>query len=580
MDGTLVDTEPYWIAAEYALVESFGGTWSDEHAHALVGNALIDSAAYIREHGGVELELTEIVDRLLVDVVAATEREIPWRPGARELLAEVVDHGVPCALVTMSYTELARTMTDQLPEGSFAAVVTGDQVTDGKPHPEAYLTAMQRLGVERGRQRRHRGLADRRGVGRGGRLPGRRRPAPGADRGRAGTGARRLVEGTVRRADDRPARAAVITEILPSALAAARRARVRRHPRGGRPGGSGAPDRGAARGRAGPRPAAPRRAHRAAVRRRGGGHGRCPAAAALHAAVDDADEPGVAHDRRRSRARTASSASPSTCPAATGCSPTSCGATIPPRRPGSRCPRSSNGADVPCAVVLPAAFAGSGLTAAAYRGARFVGLGRPTTSSTRCWRRCARRPGWCSGTRRRWTPPRTCTASPRRSGRRPPGSPASSSSGWSPGLPADAALLVTADHGGLDVPIELAPRPRTGRPAARRRAGRRRRTPVPLPAHRAGRRRRRRAAWHGGARRRGAGVSARRGRRRRACSARCAPAHLARIGDVVAVCEKDTVMLASGHEPPEVGRLVGFHGALHRRRDGHPAAVLPRGRRA
>ena len=26
MDGTLVDTEPYWIAAEYALVESFGGT--------------------------------------------------------------------------------------------------------------------------------------------------------------------------------------------------------------------------------------------------------------------------------------------------------------------------------------------------------------------------------------------------------------------------------------------------------------------------------------------------------------------------------------------------------------------------
>ena len=40
MDGTLVDTEPYWIAAEYAWSKSFGGTWSDEHAHALVGNAL------------------------------------------------------------------------------------------------------------------------------------------------------------------------------------------------------------------------------------------------------------------------------------------------------------------------------------------------------------------------------------------------------------------------------------------------------------------------------------------------------------------------------------------------------------
>ena len=55
MDGTLVDTEPYWIAAEYRLVESFGGSWSDEHAHAVIGKPLLVSATYIREHGGVPL---------------------------------------------------------------------------------------------------------------------------------------------------------------------------------------------------------------------------------------------------------------------------------------------------------------------------------------------------------------------------------------------------------------------------------------------------------------------------------------------------------------------------------------------
>jgi HAD superfamily hydrolase (TIGR01509 family) len=147
MDGTLVDTEPYWIAAETALVESFGGRWSQEHAHALVGNALIDSAIYIREHGGVDLEPVEIVDRLLEEVVRSAQETIPWRPGARELLAELAERGVPCALVTMSYTRLAETMTDALPPGTFATVVTGDQVNDGKPHPEAYLTAMTRLGA-------------------------------------------------------------------------------------------------------------------------------------------------------------------------------------------------------------------------------------------------------------------------------------------------------------------------------------------------------------------------------------------------------------------------------------------------
>jgi HAD superfamily hydrolase (TIGR01509 family) len=147
MDGTLVDTEPYWIAAEYALVEAHGGRWSDEHAHSLVGNALLESGRYIREHGGVDLAPEVIVDRLLDEVIRETEAEVPWRPGAQELLAALAARGVPYALVTMSYVRLAQTVVDQLPAGAFATVVTGDEVSAGKPDPEAYLTAAERLGV-------------------------------------------------------------------------------------------------------------------------------------------------------------------------------------------------------------------------------------------------------------------------------------------------------------------------------------------------------------------------------------------------------------------------------------------------
>jgi HAD superfamily hydrolase (TIGR01509 family) len=147
MDGTLVDTEPYWIAAEYRLVESFGGTWNDEHAHRLVGNPLLVSAAYIRRHGGVELPLDEIVDRLLVEVIAETRRHTVWRPGVIELLAELSDAGIPCAMVTMSYRSLAEAVAEQLPSGTFATLITGDEVDNGKPHPEAYLKAAHELGV-------------------------------------------------------------------------------------------------------------------------------------------------------------------------------------------------------------------------------------------------------------------------------------------------------------------------------------------------------------------------------------------------------------------------------------------------
>ena len=150
MDGTLVDTEPYWIEVEYALVEEYGGTWSDEHALNLVGNDLLLSGEYIREHGGVDLEPAQIVDRLLDGVVARVQERVPWRPGAVELLAHLRAAEVPCGLVTMSYTRFVAPVLAALAEGSFQAVVTGDEVTVGKPHPEPYLAAAALLGVEPG----------------------------------------------------------------------------------------------------------------------------------------------------------------------------------------------------------------------------------------------------------------------------------------------------------------------------------------------------------------------------------------------------------------------------------------------
>jgi HAD superfamily hydrolase (TIGR01509 family) len=150
MDGTLVDTEPYWIAAEHALVEAHGGAWTDAHAHQLVGHDLMDSAEYIRAHSPIELTPVEIVHQLLASVVARVSEHVPWRPGARELLGSLVARGVPCALVTMSWESLATAVVSNLPKASFAAVVTGDVVHHGKPHPEPYLVAARLLGVDLG----------------------------------------------------------------------------------------------------------------------------------------------------------------------------------------------------------------------------------------------------------------------------------------------------------------------------------------------------------------------------------------------------------------------------------------------
>ncbi|HSE07326.1 MAG TPA: HAD family hydrolase [Nocardioidaceae bacterium] len=148
MDGTLVDTEPYWIESEFELIEKYGGQWSTEHALNLVGNDLVESGRYIREHGGIDLEPAEIVEELLDRVVQRVERRVPWQPGAVELLADLRANHVRCALVTMSYRRFVAPILAGLPEGTFEVVVTGDAVSRGKPHPEPYEKAAAILGVD------------------------------------------------------------------------------------------------------------------------------------------------------------------------------------------------------------------------------------------------------------------------------------------------------------------------------------------------------------------------------------------------------------------------------------------------
>jgi HAD superfamily hydrolase (TIGR01509 family) len=147
LDGTLVDTEPYWIDAEHAMAEKYGATWTRAQALQLIGNDLLESGRYLREQMRLEASAEEIVEELLDGVVALVREEVPWRPGARELLARLNEAGIPCGLVTMSYERLVAPIVAGLPPESFRVIVTGDAVDRGKPHPEPYLTAAAALGV-------------------------------------------------------------------------------------------------------------------------------------------------------------------------------------------------------------------------------------------------------------------------------------------------------------------------------------------------------------------------------------------------------------------------------------------------
>lgn len=148
MDGTLVDTEPYWMATETALVESFGGTWSHEQALQLVGNGLLQSAEHLRA-AGVDMEPEAIVAKLTDDVrTALATQGVPFRPGAKELLRDLHAAGIRTALVTMSLRRMALSVVDLIEFDAFEYVVAGDDVETPKPHPDPYLKGAELLGID------------------------------------------------------------------------------------------------------------------------------------------------------------------------------------------------------------------------------------------------------------------------------------------------------------------------------------------------------------------------------------------------------------------------------------------------
>ena len=147
LDGTLIDSEPYWMQAERELAEEHETSWTQEDGDKLIGMSLYDSSQLIKEQLGSELHQEEIIDKLTDGVNRQLARSVPWRPGAEALLKELRRNKVKTALVTMSMRRTALQVVQTIPFEAFDVVVAGDDVVHGKPHAEPYVKAATLLGV-------------------------------------------------------------------------------------------------------------------------------------------------------------------------------------------------------------------------------------------------------------------------------------------------------------------------------------------------------------------------------------------------------------------------------------------------
>jgi HAD superfamily hydrolase (TIGR01509 family) len=151
MDGTLIDSEGLWLAAEIDLMSGLGSTWTQDDQRICLGGPLERVAAYMVDRADTDLTAQDIGQMLLSAVeVRMRESVLAWRPGARELLVEAHARSIPTALVSASWNLLIDAVSgkiqDDLGRVAFDVVVAGDDVTNSKPHPEPYQMAAARLG--------------------------------------------------------------------------------------------------------------------------------------------------------------------------------------------------------------------------------------------------------------------------------------------------------------------------------------------------------------------------------------------------------------------------------------------------
>lgn len=149
MDGTLIDSDPLWYAAEYGLAEAYGVTLNDDASRALEGAALPVCAQVLRK-AGVNLPDGEIMRTLTDRVEAALSvcPTLPWAAGAVGLLTELKRCGIPSVLVTGSPMCIARRVLAAAPPGAFIGAVTGEDPLPAKPAPDRYLAAAGIAGCD------------------------------------------------------------------------------------------------------------------------------------------------------------------------------------------------------------------------------------------------------------------------------------------------------------------------------------------------------------------------------------------------------------------------------------------------
>ena len=149
MDGTLIDSLYVWGDIDIEFLGNHGiGTPPEDYGPNIAGMSFIQVAEYTKKRFELEESIEEIMDIWNRMAEAKYANEVEYKPGAEDFIKQCLSRGMKLGIATSNSRYLVEKLLSRLNLDKYMdVVVTGDEVTNGKPAPDIYLHVAECLGV-------------------------------------------------------------------------------------------------------------------------------------------------------------------------------------------------------------------------------------------------------------------------------------------------------------------------------------------------------------------------------------------------------------------------------------------------
>ena len=149
MDGLLVDSDPAWEQAVADTIEAYGHSFDPDSVEGFYAAEPETFLRGLRDTYGIETDLPTLSEKLVAAMLELIPTAVQPRPGAQELLAYATMTRTARAIASTSPpVVIDRILSAQNWEEIFDVRCSDNEVDNGKPAPDVYLLAAERLGVE------------------------------------------------------------------------------------------------------------------------------------------------------------------------------------------------------------------------------------------------------------------------------------------------------------------------------------------------------------------------------------------------------------------------------------------------